>query len=191
MKNWVEMHGAQMQAKWDLQAAHRERMEKYMEEQQMQQALQRSQIERLIQMQEEETARRRAWVGNEERHRNEQNTLEGRRWSALYVSSETAINNAKVLHDQERHQRDWEAGLPYAEHAGWTDYAKLPVSRGPSDLSPHWPEPVGSSFIPLPYQQPVQGEPGPLDNYREMFEALTGYSYHPNLPVDLNERYQR
>ncbi|KAJ0456831.1 hypothetical protein HanIR_Chr15g0766931 [Helianthus annuus] len=122
-----------------------------MEEQQMQQALQRSQMERLIQMQEEETARRRAWEEREEKQRNERNTLEDHRWSALYVSNEIAINNAKVLHDQERHQRDYEAGLPYIEHAGWTDYSNLRVPRGPSYPSPHWPEAVGFSFNPITY----------------------------------------
>ncbi|KAJ0530428.1 hypothetical protein HanLR1_Chr10g0367221 [Helianthus annuus] len=152
-------------------------MDKYMEEQQMHQALQRSQMGQLIQMQEEETTRRQAWEEREEKQRNERNTLQDRRWSALYVSNEMAINNAKVLHDQERHQRDYEASLPYVEHVGWTDYSNLRVLRGPSDPSPHWPEAVGSSFIPLPYQPPAQGEPGPLDNYREMFEALTGYPY--------------
>ncbi|MFS7963278.1 hypothetical protein Hanom_Chr08g00736241 [Helianthus anomalus] len=172
-KNWLETHQAQLQAQWDLEEAHRERMEKYMEDQQLFQALQRSQMEHLVQQQQEEVTRRREWEENEERLRNEQNTLEGRQWSALYVSTELAINNAKVLHDQERHRRDYEAGLPYAEHAGWTNYSNLLVSRGPSDPSPHWPEALG-----------------PLDNYREMFEALTGYSYHPNPPVDPNERYQ-
>ncbi|MFS7946034.1 hypothetical protein Hanom_Chr06g00531271 [Helianthus anomalus] len=86
-----------------------------------------------------------------------------------------AINNAKVLHDQKRHRRDYEAGLPYVEHVGWTDYSNLHVPRGPFDPSPHWPEAVGSSFIPIPYLSPPQGELGPLDNYREMFEALSGY----------------
>ncbi|KAJ0852783.1 hypothetical protein HanRHA438_Chr14g0643671 [Helianthus annuus] len=165
-------------------------MDKYMEEQQMFQALQRSQMEHLIQTQKQEATRRREWEENEEKQRNEQNALEARRWSALYVSTETAINNAKVLHDQELLQRDYEAGLPYVEHAGWTDYYNLRVPRGPSDPSPHWPEAVGSSFIPLPYQPPAQGEPGPLDNYREMFVALTGYPYLPNPPVDPNERCQ-
>ncbi|KAJ0865443.1 hypothetical protein HanRHA438_Chr12g0540551 [Helianthus annuus] len=144
-------------------------------------------MEHLVQMQEQEVARRRVWEENEKRQRNEQNALEGRRWSVLYVSTEVAINNAKVLHDQERHRRDWEVGLPYAEHAGWADYSNLLIPRGPSDPSPHWPEAVGSSFIPPQFQPPGQGDPGPLDNYREMFEALTGYSYHPYPPVDPNE----
>ncbi|MFS7986729.1 hypothetical protein Hanom_Chr11g01013711 [Helianthus anomalus] len=50
---------------------------------------------------------------------------------------------------------------------------------------------MGSNFIPSQFQPSAQRESGPLDNYREMFEALIGYSYHPNPPVDLNERYQR
>ncbi|MFS7962733.1 hypothetical protein Hanom_Chr08g00730021 [Helianthus anomalus] len=192
VKNWEETHQAKLQSQCDLDVAHQERMEKYMEEQQMHQALERSQMEHLLQhQQQEEVARRRVWEENEERQRNEQNTLEGCRWSALYVSNELAINNAKVLHDLERHRRDYEAGLPYEEHVGWTDYANLPVPRCPPDPSPHWPEAVGSSFIPPQFQPPAQGEPAPLDNYQEMFEALNGYSYHPNPPVDLNERYQR
>ncbi|KAF5823512.1 hypothetical protein HanXRQr2_Chr01g0039141 [Helianthus annuus] len=102
-----------------------------------------------------------------------------------------AINNAKVLHDQERHHRDYQAGLPYAEHSGWTNFPDLPYPQGPSDPTAHWPEAVGSSFVPIPYQPPPQGEQSPLDNYREMFEALTGYPYQPNPPMDPNERYQR
>ncbi|MFS7999858.1 hypothetical protein Hanom_Chr12g01171551 [Helianthus anomalus] len=39
-KNWEETHHAQLQAQWDLEAAHRERMEKYMKEQHLFQALQ-------------------------------------------------------------------------------------------------------------------------------------------------------
>ncbi|MFS7978324.1 hypothetical protein Hanom_Chr10g00914191 [Helianthus anomalus] len=78
-----------------------------MEEQQLFQALQRSQMEQMVQQQQhQEVARRRAWEENEERQRVDQNTLEGRRWSALYISNELAIKNAKVLHDQERHWRD-------------------------------------------------------------------------------------
>ncbi|KAF5798146.1 hypothetical protein HanRHA438_Chr07g0299981 [Helianthus annuus] len=111
-------------------------------------------------------------------------------WSALWTAQELAINNAKVLHDQERHQRDWLDGLLYAEHSRWTDYSNLPVPRGPSDPSPHWPQRVGSSFIPPQFQPPVEGEQGPLDNYREMIEALTGYPYNPYPPVDPNQRYQ-
>ncbi|XP_021985555.1 stress response protein nst1-like [Helianthus annuus] len=166
-------------------------MEKQMEEQQLQQALQRSQMERLLQLQEEDRARRRAWEEEEARRQNEQRELEQRRWRALAVSNQMAINNAKVLHDQERHQRDYQAGLPYAEHSGWTNYPNLPHPQGPSEPTPHWPEAVGSSFIPIPYQPPPQGEQSPLDNYKEMFEALTDYQYQPNPPVNPNERYQR
>ncbi|MFS7986730.1 hypothetical protein Hanom_Chr11g01013721 [Helianthus anomalus] len=108
-----------------------------MEDEQFFQALQSSQMAHLVQQKQEEVTRRREWEENEERLRKEQNTLEGHRWSALYVSTELAINNAKVLHDLGRHRRDYEAGLPYAEHAGWTDYSNLPVPRGPSDPSPH------------------------------------------------------
>ncbi|MFS8022462.1 hypothetical protein Hanom_Chr16g01439731 [Helianthus anomalus] len=70
------------------------------------------------------------------------------RCSALYTTQKLAINNSKVLHDQERHQWDWLAGLQYAEHSGWTDYLNRPVHQGLSDPSPHWLEGVGSSFIP-------------------------------------------
>ncbi|KAJ0863807.1 hypothetical protein HanPSC8_Chr12g0534341 [Helianthus annuus] len=72
-----------------------------------------------------------------------------------------AINNAKVLHDQERHHRDYQSGLPYAEHSGWTNYPDLPYPQGPSDPTPHRPEAVGSSFVPIPYQPPPQGEQSP------------------------------
>ncbi|MFS8002808.1 hypothetical protein Hanom_Chr13g01206461 [Helianthus anomalus] len=140
-----------------------------MESQQLFQALQRSQMEHMVQQQQQDMARRQAWEENEERLRIELNTREDRRWGAM----------------------DWEAGLPYAEHSGWTDYSNLPVPRGPSDPSPHWPEAVGSSFISSQFQPSADGEPGPLENYREMFEALTGFPYHPNPPVDPNERYQR
>ncbi|KAJ0495276.1 hypothetical protein HanIR_Chr12g0607071 [Helianthus annuus] len=102
-------------------------MEKYMEEQQLQQALQRSHMERLLQLQEEDMAQRRAWEEDEVRRQNERNELERRRWSALYVPNQMAINNAKILHDQVRHQRDYEASCPYVEHSGWTDYPNLPV----------------------------------------------------------------
>ncbi|XP_035830023.1 uncharacterized protein LOC110944721 [Helianthus annuus] len=145
-----------------------------MEEQQLQQALQQSQMECLLQLQEEERAHRRAWEEEEARHQNAQSELEQRRWGALAFSNQMAINNAKVLHGQERHQRDYQAGHPFAEHSGWTDYPNLPHPQGPSDLTPHWPEAVDSSFIPIPYQPPPQGESSPLDNYRDMFEALTG-----------------
>ncbi|KAM0044083.1 hypothetical protein Hdeb2414_s0010g00349031 [Helianthus debilis subsp. tardiflorus] len=50
-KNWEETHQDKLQSQWDLDAAHRERMEKYMEEEQMHQALQRSQMEHLLQQQ--------------------------------------------------------------------------------------------------------------------------------------------
>ncbi|KAJ0745259.1 hypothetical protein HanPI659440_Chr10g0396801 [Helianthus annuus] len=166
-------------------------MNKFVEEQQMFQAMQRSHMEQLAKMQEDEVARRRAWEEAEATRQNEARELERRRWSALYVSQQMAINNAKVLHEQERHQRDYQAGLTYAEHSGWTNYPDLPHPQGPSDPTSHWPEAVGSSFIQIPYQPPPQGEQSPLDNYREMFEALTGYPYQPNPPVDPNERYQR
>ncbi|KAM0043601.1 hypothetical protein Hdeb2414_s0010g00343191 [Helianthus debilis subsp. tardiflorus] len=110
---------------------------------------------------------------------------------AMAFSNQMALNNFKVLHDQERHQRDYQAGLPYAEHSGWTNYPNLPHPQGSSDPTPHWPEAVGSSFVPMPYQPPPQQESSPLDNYRDMFEALTGYPYQPNPPVNPNERYQR
>ncbi|XP_035836323.1 uncharacterized protein LOC118484657 [Helianthus annuus] len=148
-------------------------MNKFVEEQQLFQAMQRSHMEQLAKMQEDEAARRRAWEEAEAMRQNEERELNRRRWSALYVSQQMAVNNAKVLPDQERHQRDYQAGLPYAEHLGWTNYPDLPHPQGPSDPTPHWPEAVGSSFIPIPYQPPPQGEQSPLDNYREMFEALS------------------
>ncbi|KAJ0892210.1 hypothetical protein HanPSC8_Chr09g0363201 [Helianthus annuus] len=188
---WQGSYGASMQEYWDAQGAQRERMNKFMEEQELFQAMQRSHMEQLAKQQEDEAARRRAWEEAETARRQQEEELNRRRWSAMYVSQEMALNNAKVLHDQERHHRDYQAGLPYAEHSGWTNYSDLPYPQGPSDPTPHWPEAVGSSFVPIPYQPPPQGEQSPLDNYREMFEALTGYPYQPNPPMDPNERYQR
>ncbi|KAJ0519557.1 hypothetical protein HanHA89_Chr11g0449991 [Helianthus annuus] len=188
---WEGSHGSSMLEYWEAQGAQRERMNKFMEEQEMFQAMQRSQMEHLAKMQEDEAARRRAWEEEEAAHRQQEAEANRRRWSAMYVSQQMAINNAKVLHDQERHHRDYLAGLPYTEHSGWTNYPDLPYPQGPSDPTPHWPEAVGSSFIPIPYQPPPQGEQSPLDNYREMFEALTGYPFQPNPPTDPNERYQR
>ncbi|MFS7953728.1 hypothetical protein Hanom_Chr07g00622011 [Helianthus anomalus] len=84
----------------------KQRMEKFVEEQQLFQALQRSQMKHMVQKQQQEMARRRAWEKNKERLQIEQNTREERRWSAMYIPNELAINNAKVLHDQERHRKD-------------------------------------------------------------------------------------
>ncbi|KAJ0599389.1 hypothetical protein HanRHA438_Chr03g0106651 [Helianthus annuus] len=190
-KEWEEAQGAYSQQQWGFQSSFRERVEKQLEEQQLQHALQQSQMERMIQLQEEERAHRQAWEEEDARRRNAQAELDQRRWGALAFSNQMAINNFKVLHDQERHQRDYQAGLPYAEHSGWTDYPNLPHPRGPADPIPHWPEAVGSSFVPMPYQPPPQQESSPLDNYRDMLEALTGYPYQPNPPVNPNERYQR
>ncbi|MFS7933982.1 hypothetical protein Hanom_Chr05g00386161 [Helianthus anomalus] len=100
-------------------------------------------MEQMVQQQQQELARKQAWEENEERLRIEQNIKQDRRWGAMYIANELAINNAKVLHEQERNQRDWEASLPYAEHSGWTDYSNLFVPRGPSDPSPHWPRGSG------------------------------------------------
>ncbi|KAF5754044.1 hypothetical protein HanXRQr2_Chr17g0786841 [Helianthus annuus] len=188
-REWEEAQGAYSQEQWGFQVSFRERVEKQLEEQQLQHALQQSQMECLLQLQEEEKAHRRAWEEEEARRQNAQRELDQRRWGALAFSNQMAINNAKVLHDQERNQRDYQAGLPYVEHSGWTDYPNLPRPQGPSDPTPHWPEAVGSSFIPMPYQPPPQGESSPLDNYRDM--SLTGYPYQPNPPVNTNERYQR
>ncbi|KAJ0804284.1 hypothetical protein HanPI659440_Chr02g0036271 [Helianthus annuus] len=190
-ETWEGSHGSSMQEYWAAQEAHRERMNKFVEEQELFQVMQRSHMEQLAKMQEDEAARRRAWEEAAATRQQEERELNRRRWSAMYISQQMAINNAKVLHDQERHQRDYQAGLPYAEHSGWTNYPDLSHPQGPSDPTPHWPEAVGSSFIPIPYQPPPQGEQSPLDNYREMFEALTGYPYQPNPPMDPNERYQR
>ncbi|KAJ0433949.1 hypothetical protein HanIR_Chr17g0875881 [Helianthus annuus] len=190
-KEWEEAQGAYSQQQWGFQSSFCERVEKQLEEQQLQHALQQSQMERMIQLQEEERAHRQRWEEEEARRQTAQRELDQRRWGAMAFSNQMAINNFKVLYDQERHQRDYQAGLPYAEHSGWTDYPNLPHPQGPSDPTPHWPEAVGSSFVPMPYQPPPQQESSPLDNYRDMFEALTGYPYQPNPPVNPNERYQR
>ncbi|MFS8022463.1 hypothetical protein Hanom_Chr16g01439741 [Helianthus anomalus] len=42
-RNWEQEHQAQLQARWDAEHTHRARMEKYMEEQQLFQVVQRSQ----------------------------------------------------------------------------------------------------------------------------------------------------
>ncbi|KAJ0745261.1 hypothetical protein HanPI659440_Chr10g0396821 [Helianthus annuus] len=140
---WEESQGPSTQEYWTVQAAYRERMNKFVEEQQLFQAMQRSHMEQLAKMQEDEAARRRAWKEAEATRQNEARELERRHWNALYVSQQMAINNAKVLHDQDRHQRDYQAGLPYAEHSGWTNYPDLPHPQGLSDTTPHWPEAVG------------------------------------------------
>ncbi|XP_021979631.1 uncharacterized protein LOC110875735 [Helianthus annuus] len=126
---WDGSHGPSMQEYWAAQEAHRERMNKFVEEQELFQAMQRSHMEQLAKMQEDEAARRRAWEEAEATRRNEERELNRRRWSALYVSQQMAVNNAKVLHDQERHQRDYQVGLPYAEHSGWTNYPDLPYPQ--------------------------------------------------------------
>ncbi|MFS8001512.1 hypothetical protein Hanom_Chr13g01191251 [Helianthus anomalus] len=139
----------------------------------------------------QEVARRRAWEQKEERLRVAREALEDKRWATLATAQQIHINNLKHLHDQERHHRNYMAAPPYQPHTPWTNYENLPVPRGPSDPSPHWPEGVGSSYVP-PHPQPlVEGERGPLDDFREMMETLTGYSYNPFPPVDPNEQYQR
>ncbi|XP_035832905.1 golgin subfamily A member 6-like protein 22 [Helianthus annuus] len=137
---WEGSHGSAMQEYWAAQEAQRERMNKFMEEQELFQAMQRSHMEQLAKMQEDEAARRRAWEEAAAARQQEETELNRRCWSALYVSQQMAINNTKVLHNQERHQRDYQAGLPYTEHSGWTNYPDLPYPQGPSDPTPHWPE---------------------------------------------------
>ncbi|KAJ0901633.1 hypothetical protein HanPSC8_Chr08g0327601 [Helianthus annuus] len=66
-ENWEGTHGTYSREQWAAQAAYRERMEKFMEEQQLHQALQQSHMERLIQLQEEDMAHRRAWEEREEK----------------------------------------------------------------------------------------------------------------------------
>ncbi|KAJ0469997.1 hypothetical protein HanIR_Chr14g0713941 [Helianthus annuus] len=128
---WQGSYGASMQEYWDAQGAQRERMNKFMEEQELFQAMQRSHMEQLAKQQEDEAARRRAWEEAETARRQQEEELNRRRWSAMYVSQEMALNNAKVLHDQERHHRDYQAGLPYAEHSGWTNYSDPSLSSRP------------------------------------------------------------
>ncbi|MFS7903389.1 hypothetical protein Hanom_Chr01g00023441 [Helianthus anomalus] len=82
-------------------------------------------------------------------------------------------------------------GLEFQEHTPWTPYQDMPVPPGPSNQSPHWPEGVGSSFIPPKFQAPTEGERGHLDSFNEIMSTLTGYSYQPYPLVDPNERYQR
>ncbi|MFS7911175.1 hypothetical protein Hanom_Chr02g00114961 [Helianthus anomalus] len=113
-------------------------------------------------------------------------------WDTRESCTRMMIPYVQSLEHQAQLQIHWdteEAGLPYVEHSVWTDYSNLPIPRGPSDPSPHWPEAVGSSFIPPHFQPPAEGESGTLDNYREMFEALTGYPYNPNPLVNPNERF--
>ncbi|MFS8009838.1 hypothetical protein Hanom_Chr14g01290081 [Helianthus anomalus] len=120
---------------------------------------------------EQELACRQAWEQKQVQLRIEQSVREDKRWSALATTQELAVNNAKPFHDQERHQRDYMAGLPYSEHTPWTCYENLPVPRGPSDPYPRWPEGVGSSFIPPQFQQTAEEEKGPLDDYRRCSRA--------------------
>ncbi|KAJ0743441.1 hypothetical protein HanPI659440_Chr10g0375821 [Helianthus annuus] len=105
-RNWEQELQAQLQAHWDVEEAHQAKMEKFMEEQQLFQALQRSQMEQMEQQRQQEVARKRVREEDQDRRRIEHNTREDRRWSTMYISNELAINNAKVLHDQEWHQRD-------------------------------------------------------------------------------------
>ncbi|XP_035842132.1 golgin subfamily A member 6-like protein 22 [Helianthus annuus] len=56
---WQGSYGASMQEYWDAQGAQRERMNKFMEEQELFQAMQRSHMEQLAKLQEDEAARRR------------------------------------------------------------------------------------------------------------------------------------
>ncbi|KAJ0433441.1 hypothetical protein HanIR_Chr17g0870351 [Helianthus annuus] len=83
---WEGSHGPSMQEYWAAQEAHRERMNKFVEEQELFQAMQRSHMEQLAKMQEEEAARRRAWEEAEAARQNEESELNRCRWSALYVS---------------------------------------------------------------------------------------------------------
>ncbi|KAJ0616230.1 hypothetical protein HanOQP8_Chr02g0076701 [Helianthus annuus] len=190
-RNWEQDYQAQIQAHWGAEDAYRAKELEYWEQQQAFMAEQRSWWDQQDLHREQELACRQAWEQEQDRLRIEQNVREDKRWSALATIQELAVNNAKHLHDQERHQRDYMAGPPYSEHTPWTCYENHPVPHGPSDPSSHWPEGVGSSFIPPQFQQKTEGERGPLDDYWEMFESLTGYPYHPYPPVDPNERYQR
>ncbi|XP_035830901.1 trichohyalin-like [Helianthus annuus] len=98
---WEGSHGPSMQEYWAAQEAHRERMNKFVEEQELFQAMQRSHMEQLAKMQEDEAARRRAWEEAEATRRHEERELNQRRWSALYVSQQMAVNNAKSPRDIE------------------------------------------------------------------------------------------
>ncbi|KAF5823513.1 hypothetical protein HanXRQr2_Chr01g0039151 [Helianthus annuus] len=60
-ETWEGSHGSAMQEYWAAQEAQRERMNKFMEEQELFQAMQRSHMEQLAKRQEDEAARRRAW----------------------------------------------------------------------------------------------------------------------------------
>ncbi|KAJ0715208.1 hypothetical protein HanPI659440_Chr13g0498471 [Helianthus annuus] len=139
----------------------------------------------------QEVSQRRAWEQEQECLRVVREALEDRRWATTAIGQQIHINNTKYLHDQERHRRNYMVGLPYQPHTPSTNYADLLVPRGPSDPSPHWPEGVGSSYIPPHLHPPVEGERGPRDDYREMMETLTGYPYSPYPSVDPNEQYQR
>ncbi|MFS7993254.1 hypothetical protein Hanom_Chr12g01091951 [Helianthus anomalus] len=86
---WEGSHGSSMLEYWEAQGAQRERMNKFMEEQEMFQAMQRSQMEHLAKMQEDEEARRRAWEEAEAARRQQEQELERRRWSAMSDTNET------------------------------------------------------------------------------------------------------
>ncbi|KAJ0675915.1 hypothetical protein HanRHA438_Chr12g0565361 [Helianthus annuus] len=75
----------------------------------------------------QEVARRRAWEQKEERLHVAREALEDRRWATLATEQQIHINNLKHLHDQERHHRNYMAGLPYQPHTPWTNYENLPV----------------------------------------------------------------
>ena len=166
-------------------------MEKYYEEHQLFQAQQLSRMEQLEQLRIQENAQRRAWEEEQNRHRVEREGYEDRWWMTTAVDQHMALNNAKILHDRERHHRNLMAGLPFQQHTPWFDYENLPVPQGPSDPSPHWPEMSGSSFVPIQPLPPAEGEPGPFDDWKDMMSSLTRYPYNPYPPKDPNEQYQR
>ncbi|MFS8014199.1 hypothetical protein Hanom_Chr15g01341781 [Helianthus anomalus] len=67
----------------------------------------------------------RAWEDEQDQLRIERNALEDRRWMKVGTAQQIAINIAHLLHDQERRQRDLEAGRDYQEYVPWTYYATI------------------------------------------------------------------
>ncbi|XP_022030267.1 uncharacterized protein LOC110931168 [Helianthus annuus] len=116
---WEGSHGSTMQEYWAAQEAQRERMNKFMEEQERFQAMQRSHMEQLAKMQEDEAARRRAWEEAEAARRQEEEQLNRRRWSAL----------SKTEAPERVMDQPGELG---AENGGFTKESPSPTGSRPS-----------------------------------------------------------
>ncbi|KAJ0501004.1 hypothetical protein HanRHA438_Chr11g0495891 [Helianthus annuus] len=106
-KNWEQDWQARTQSHWAEEDAHGAKELEYWEQQQAFLAEQWSQWEQQEMHRVQESSRRQAWEHEQDRLRLKQNVRDDNRWRALATAQELAVNNAKHLHDQERHQRDY------------------------------------------------------------------------------------